>query len=494
MDDQDPRQSVRSDDDICRSSFAMDAVSYNSMDNHLDSTIHSSVQIIWPYDSNAEPSSTGPAPAPPTIYEPYNFGSIKNTTSYWGTVFHLYMISAGPALLNMPRNYLGVGYFLGFVIILLIFFFYWYNMRMLVWTEYQLCKLRQQPNMTYSETLFHAFQSGPPIWRSFAPYSRHIIHVLYLITWIGAFNLVLIAKNLKVVYQTAYKTDVDVHVTLMYIFVPMLLLTWIHRLKYLIPLSIIGNVISVFCIMTVVYHIIVDPTPLRIQKNVGSVANIPVFLGSVLFNLNATGLMMPLKNQMSQPRRFNSTFGVLTTTYFPMSFLFAFFGLFCCLKYGSKLQDTVIENLEINQYLLQIIILLHTAALAFQYPLITYVVFDTLWNNILKEKQKTMNGVMFWEYMARTLVYVVSYLAAYVVPNLNLFLSISGTIGTAVDSLIFPALVDTLVTWRLYRNEMKFKFCLIKNGFILLLAVLLLVTGMTESVTQIVAYYNNRGR
>lgn len=501
MDNRDSLHSLRSDDDLFRRSFAVNAVNYNSVENRLDSTINSSVQmIIWSNDSNS-PLESGSIQSTsfsqvlqssPLSYEPYSFANSKDATSYWGTVFHLYMISAGPALLNMPRNYLQVGYFLGFLITLLIFFFYWYNMRMLIWTEYQLCVLKQQPNMSYSETLFHAFQGGPPRWRAFAPYSRHVIHILYLITWIGAFNLVLIAKNLKVVYQNVYNTDIDVHVIMMYVFIPMLFLTWIHRLKYLIPLSIIGNAISVFCIAVVIYHIVVDSTHLRIEKDVGSTTNIPVFLGSVLFNLNATGLMMPLKNQMSQPSKFNSNLGVLTVTYFPMSFLFAFFGLFCCLKYGNNLQDTVIQNLELDESQLQIMILLHTAALALQYPLITYVAFDTLWNNILIEKQKTLNLVTFWEYIARTVVYIISYAAAYTIPNLNLFLSISGTIGTAVDSLIFPAFVHTLVVWKLHRNEIKFKVCLVKNIIFLLIALLLLITGLTESVNQVFAYYNNR--
>ncbi len=444
----------------------------------------STINIIAATDAQSTTSSSSNLENGVVSYDPHRFGNTKNPTTFWGTVFHLYMISAGPALLSIPIGFMKIGYIPGLAITFLVFLLYWYTMRMVCWSEYALCKLKQRPRMTYPEILYHGFDEGPKRLRWFAPCASAIIKILYIITWIGSLNIVLMSENLQVVYRNVYQQDVDTKTVMLFTFVPLLLLTWVHRLKYLVPLSMFGNAILVVCVLFVLYHVFFDPSPLMWPPAFGSVAAIPMYLGAVLFNLNATGLMMPLKNEMRKPKYFNSTFGVLTVSYFPMAFWYAIFNVFCCMRYGNDLRISVIENLPSGDPISQVIILLYSAALAFQQPLITYVVFDTIWNNMMKEARKTMTHLTFWEYTLRTLVYVVSFSAAYLVPNINVFLSISGTIGTAVDSMIFPCVMETLVEIRTHAGNVRC-WVILKNMFIFLLAILVLIAGLATCVEEV---------
>jgi hypothetical protein len=121
-----------------------------------------------------------------------------------------------------------------------IFFVYWYSLRMIVLAEMQLCKIKHRPCMTYPETIFYSFDEGPSSIRWLAPYAYTAIRILFVITWIGSFELVLISSNLKVICRSAFDVDLDMQSAMLIIFAPMLLLTLVHRIKYLVPLSMIA--------------------------------------------------------------------------------------------------------------------------------------------------------------------------------------------------------------------------------------------------------------
>ncbi len=251
-------------------------------------------------------------------YDPHKFGNTKNPTTFCGTALHLYMVSAEPALMTLPIGYMKIGFIPGVVITGLVFLFYWYAVRMICWSEYDLCKLKRQPGMTYSEMLYNGFREGPSQFRWFAPYASYTLQTLYIITWIGCFNIVLMSQNLKVLYKNVRHKDVDTKTVMLFTFVPLLLLTWVHRLKYLVPVSLLGNAMLIFCVLFVLYNAIFDFSTLRMPPAINSLSEIPIFLSVLLYNVNATGLILPLKKEMKRPKSFNSSCGVLSMSYLPL--------------------------------------------------------------------------------------------------------------------------------------------------------------------------------
>lgn len=50
---------------------------------------------------------------------------------------------------------------------------------------------------------------------------------------------------------------------------------------------------------------------------------------------------MPLENEMKNPRKFGSAFGVLNCAMLPITLLYTFVGFFGYLKYGDKTEGSI---------------------------------------------------------------------------------------------------------------------------------------------------------
>lgn len=418
-------------------------------------------------------------------YDPYQFGNTKHSTTYWGNVTHLIVIAAGPTVLSFPLTFVNVGYTVGFIGTLLTVLFYMYCMRSIVSTEYTLCKRLKRPNMSYLEVIYEAFHSGPKCISWMAKYTHYLIYGAFMCIWIGGNSifLLLACGNLKCAYDYFFDSDISIRLIMIYLVVPLVLLCWIPNLKYLVPCSLFTNAINAIALCTVLYDAVSDSSFFQDRLSVGSMASVPLFLGTILFTLNATGLILPLKNDMKNPRTFNSTFGVLTASYIPVSILYSFFGVLCYLKHGDRVNANVLLNLPPTRFS-KIITGASGIGICFLYPIIAYVSFEIIWNNNLKGKLENSEGFLIYEYTVRTCIAVSSIVLAYVVPNIGLFLSVAGTICTSIDSIIFPAMIDMLVHCN---GSINFA----KNMCIIIFAIILIVSGTFNSVSEIIEYYSS---
>lgn len=58
---------------------------------------------------------------------------------------------------------------------------------------------------------------------------------------------------------------------------------------------------------------------------------------------------MPLENEMKNPRRFGSAFGVLNCAMLPITLLYTFVGFFGYLKYGNETKGSITLNLPTDE-------------------------------------------------------------------------------------------------------------------------------------------------
>lgn len=415
------------------------------------------------------------------VYDPYKFGKTEKATSFFGIVGHLVVISFGPALLSIPATFIDPGYVIGFVCTIVTVFLYAYCMRMIISSEYELCKRIKKPNMSYIEMVQEAFKIGPLYIRQFAKLTNIIIYCTFLCIWIGGNSVLflLLTENLQNIYRYFFDVNVSEKMLALLLVIPLVLLCWIPNLKWLVPLSTLANVINVFTICVIYYYVLTDMPPLSTRKPFGDWTGVPLLMGVQLFSINATSLLLPLKNELKFPQKFNAKFGVITMAYVPVCLMYSIFGLTCYIRYGEDTNENVILNLP-STYFNKLVISLYCVGVSCMFPLFSYVSFDIIWNNMLKDSFQKSEYRFVYEYVCRTLIPLSSILFAFVVPNLSLFLSLTGTVGTSVDSLIIPALIEMLIH---YKTGKYFLYC--KDVIILIVASILIIAGTMNCFTQL---------
>lgn len=72
----------------------------------------------------------------------------------------------------------------------------------------------------------------------------------------------------------------------------------------------------------------------------GPISEFTIFFGTVLFALEAIGVIMPLENEMRTPKDFRGSTGILNRAMFIIMALYIGLGLAGYLKYGSKVAGT----------------------------------------------------------------------------------------------------------------------------------------------------------
>nr|XP_023021376.1 proton-coupled amino acid transporter-like protein CG1139 [Leptinotarsa decemlineata] len=226
-------------------------------------------------------------------YEPYNYRDTEHPTTNKETFLHLLKGSLGTGILAMPLAFYHSGYVLGVVATALIGSLCMYCVHMLINCEYELCKRRKVPSMTYPTTAECAFQDGPPIFQRIAPYSQHIINVFLLIYQLGTGTVytVFIGENIHLVLK-----ENDIHIDarwVMLIFLlPLILINYVKNLKFLTPVSSFANIVTMISFGIIVYFMVQQDIVWENREPFGSYKNYPLFFGTVLFALEAIGVVL----------------------------------------------------------------------------------------------------------------------------------------------------------------------------------------------------------
>ena len=74
----------------------------------------------------------------------------------------------------------------------------------------------------------------------------------------------------------------------------------------------------------------------------------PLYFGTVLFALEAVGVVIALENNMAEPKAFGRRFGVLNVGMTIVTAMYGFVGFFGYLKYGDLSKDSITLQLPKN--------------------------------------------------------------------------------------------------------------------------------------------------
>lgn len=418
-------------------------------------------------------------------YDPYDYRVVEHPTTNAETMLHLLKGSLGTGILAMPKAFFNAGYVIGIIATFIIGFLCIYCMRILVRSEYVLCKRKKVPSLTYPATAESALLEGPMFLRRFSKASIHIINIFLLIYQMGTccVYIVFISKNLNSGLSSFVTLDLKAYMAIALL--PLILVNYIRNLKFLAPFSTLANIIMFTGIAIILYFIFREPLSFENRVAFGDVANFPLFFGTVLFALEAIGVIMPLENEMKTPKAFMKPFGVLNVSMTIIVFMYAGLGFLGYLRYGKETDGSITLNLPNEKLGIAVQILL-AIAIFFTHPIQCYVAIDIMWNEYISQYLEKSRLKLLWEYITRTVIILITFSLAISIPELELFISLFGAFCLSGLGLAFPAIIHLCTFWKVLGPN-KRKIMIAKDMCLVLIGVLGLVVGTYTSLLGIIA-------
>lgn len=417
-------------------------------------------------------------------YDPYLCREVEHPTTNMETLFHLLKGSLGTGILAMPMAFYHSGYLLGVIATVLIGLLCTHCIHMLIKCEYELCKRKKVPMLNYPATAETALQEGPEFFQKFSSVAPHMVNIFLLIYQLGTATVytVFIGENIKEVLSS-HDITIDARWVMLAALIPLILINYVRNLKYLAPLSTIATFVTILSFGIIGYYMFTRDFSFEGKEAFGEVKNYPLYFGTVLFALEAIGVIMPLENEMKTPQYFGNTLGVLNIGMAVIVFLYTSIGFFGYIAYGDKVGGSISYTIG-NEIPAQICKAMLSFAIYITHGLQMYPALETIWNQYLVTWIGKSDHLLFWEYLTRTMVVIFCLALAVAVPYVELFISLFGALTLSALGLAIPAIVDLSTYWDDLRGTRGI-LIISKNCLIILIGVLGLVIGTTTSLGEI---------
>ncbi|KAG6459379.1 proton-coupled amino acid transporter-like protein CG1139 [Manduca sexta] len=426
-------------------------------------------------------------------YEPYDNRVVAHPTTNTETLLHLLKGSLGTGILAMPHAFSNAGYMVGSIGTVVIGVLCTYCIHVLLDSTYALCKRRKVPSLTYTAAAEAALSEGPAWCKACAPYAAHIVNVFLLIYQIGTccVYVLFVSENIKYVLTKKFGIDISLEHVMLCVLLPLILINWVRDLKYLAPFSAVANAVTIVSFGIILYYIFRDTPSLEGKSAAGAISKFPLFFGTVLFALEAIGMILPLENEMKTPKDFVGKFGVLNRAMVTIIILYVGMGLFGYLQYGNEAEGTITLNLPTETEILASVVQgLLAFAIFITHGLACYVAIDIVWNDYVGNRLLNSKHRIIWEYIVRTLIVLITFGLAAAVPALDLFISLFGALCLSALGLAFPAFIQTCTYWYYVSRSERIRM-LIKNIIVVLFGVLGLIVGTWTSLQGIIEKFCN---
>ncbi|XP_008211053.1 proton-coupled amino acid transporter 1 [Nasonia vitripennis] len=339
----------------------------------------------------------------------------------------------------------------------------------------------------YATTVELCFATGPLAVRKYSVFMRKSVNLFLCITQLGfcCVYFVFISSNVKQV-MGVWGVDLDLHVHMAIMLVPILLSTWIRNLKLLVPLSSLANVLIVFGYVATIYVISHDLPAISERRYVADWSQLPLFFGTAIYAFEGIALVLPLKNEMIKPKNFDRPLGVLNVGMIIVGCMFIAIGFLSYLRYGEEVAGSVTLNLPEKELLSQCIKLAISLSILLTYALQFYVPIGIMWPEFVHQFGP-FNYPVVGEILFRTTFCLITFILAEVIPQLGLFISLVGAVSSSALALIFPAIIEIVISWQ---DAKLNKFTFFKDIVILGIGFLGCFTGTYASIAEIIHVFN----
>ncbi|XP_059060191.1 proton-coupled amino acid transporter-like protein CG1139 [Achroia grisella] len=418
-------------------------------------------------------------------YNPLEHRKIPHPTSTLGSFFHLLKSSLGSGLLAMPAAFKHTGLIPGCVGTMLVGIIATHCVHILVTTSRDLCREIRTPFLNYADTCERVFKQGPQKLRRYSLHIRHFVDYAMAGVCIGGTSVyvIFIAASLKDIvehYAPEYKHSVEAYCG--FLIIPLVIITQIRYLKFLVPFSIFANICLVVTVAITSYYTFSEVPNDVDYVLVNGVTKWPLFLSTAIFAMEGINIVMPIENEMRHPQLFLGCPGVLNITMTFVAILYGVTGAFGYLRYGNEVQGSVTLNLPQGDTLAMVAKFLIAAAVFFTYCLQMYAPMDIIWGRIqMKISRRFYNTGQF---LLRTFSVLLTVILAVAIPDLELLIGLVGAIFFSTLGLLIPILVETVHRWE--RGLGAYSYILWKNLVVLILYLIVLISGCYSSISAMI--------
>ncbi|XP_035786339.1 proton-coupled amino acid transporter-like protein pathetic isoform X1 [Anopheles albimanus] len=418
-------------------------------------------------------------------YDPHLHRNLANPTSTVGTFVHVMKSALGIGILSVPGAFKDGGLVFGVAGTFFLAMLCSHSAHILVSTSYRICKKERIPVLGFGETVEKACSYGPPSIRTLGKILRNSIDWYLMLTTVVVF-IVFVGTTLREVinYRTGWDWGDRTYILL--VGVPILFITQIRELKYLVPFSAIAGFLILANIVISLVFVFQEPLSLEGRRLFPTTTTVAPYMGVVYFALDATCLIFPLENQMRNPRHYLGCPGIVNLNYVCLAVLYSFFGAVGYIRYGESVKSSIILNFPPDSVLVSSIQVLSAVAVLFSIGLIFYVPTEIAWKKLQPRVPKEWTG---WAQSGLRLgMLLLNMVAACGIPHLGTFMGLLGSVLNPILALWIPIVVDTVYRWP-NRRFGRFRWRLVKNGACAAFGLFLLITGTISSVQNIVALY-----
>ncbi|XP_055910080.1 proton-coupled amino acid transporter-like protein CG1139 [Eupeodes corollae] len=421
-------------------------------------------------------------------YDPHEHRVVKIPTTNTETFIHFLKASVGTGVLAMPSAFSNAGYVNGLILTTVIGSIALYCLHLVINSMYELCKRKRIPYLTYPEAMTVAFEEGPPCLRFFAKIATPFVDGFLAFYHFGicCVYVVFIAESIKQIVDE-YLIVLDIRIHMCFVLVPLFLIFSIRQLKHLVPFSSFANVLMFIGFGVVLYYIFSNLPPISERVAFEEISKLPLFFGTVLFSLEAVGVVIAIEQNMKTPKAYTGKFGIMNRGMFIVLALYMGLGFFGYWQYGNDSKGSVTLNIPQDEILAQVVKIFFAVTTLISYALQGYVTADIIWNHYLIKKTSEKSNLVLYELLVRACIVILTFLCAVAIPDLSLFLSLVGAFCLSILGLIFPALLE--LCCRYSTTYGKWKFHLVKDLLIVCFGIIGGIIGTYVSISEIVEAY-----
>ncbi|KTG47056.1 hypothetical protein cypCar_00009388 [Cyprinus carpio] len=432
------------------------------------------------------------------------------------TLLHLLKGNIGTGLLGLPLAVKNAGIVLGPVSLVLMGVVCVHCMHILVSCSHQLSERLKRSPLGYSDTVAVAMEmSSSQCLRKGAHFGRHLVNFFLVLTQLGFCSVyfVFLAENIKQVMEGAHlngsmetvlihsnsseegavspdtpsvavATGLDLRLYMVFLVPFIIVLTFIRDLRNMAALSAIANLCMAVSLILIFTYILNDVSDPRRLPYASTWRKFSFFFGTAIFAFEGIGVVLPLENQMREPKRFPQALN------FGMGFIIILYVTLATLGYlrfRDGIKGSITLNLPHDSWSNQLVKVLYSFGVFVSFAVQFFVPAEILIppvcllefyaacssEEVLEEARGNAGG---------------RGITAVLIPRLDLVISLVGAVSSSALALVFPPLVELVA----FPSQPPPPLLLLKDLSIAALGFIGFLTGTYVTLEEII-YPDDQG-